>query len=85
MSVWNDLADTPREAENLRVRSELMMAIEKKIADRGWTQTQAAEALGLTQPRVSDLLRGKISKFSLDALVDIGAQIDIHVKVKIGS
>lgn len=81
MSVWNDIADTPREAENLRVRSELMMAIEKKIAERGWTQVQAAEVLRLTQPRVSDLRRGKISKFSIDALVDIAAQVDIHVSV----
>lgn len=81
MSVWDDIADTPREAENLRVRSELMMAIEKKINEREWTQVQAAEALRLTQPRVSDLLRGKISKFSLDALVDIASGLDVHVKV----
>ncbi|RIQ99254.1 XRE family transcriptional regulator [Mycobacteroides abscessus] len=81
MSVWDDIADTPREAENLRVRSELMMAIEKKINEREWTQVQAAEALGLTQPRVSDLLRGKISKFSLDALVGIASGLDVHVKV----
>lgn len=81
MSVWDDIADTPREAENLRVRSELMMAIEKKINEREWTQVQVAEALGLTQPRVSDLLRGKISKFSLDALVDIASGLDVHVKV----
>ncbi|SHT82665.1 helix-turn-helix domain-containing protein [Mycobacteroides abscessus subsp. abscessus] len=83
-SVWDDIADTPREAENLRVRSELMMAIEKKITDRGWTQTQAAEALGLTQPRASDLLRGKISKFSIEALVDIGDHVDRYMKARHG-
>ncbi|SPX87677.1 helix-turn-helix domain-containing protein [Mycobacteroides abscessus] len=81
MSVWDDIADTPLEAENLRVRSALMMAIEKRIVERGWTQVQAAEELNLTQPRVSDLLRGKISKFSLDALVGIAAPLDIHMKV----
>lgn len=84
MSVWNDIADTPPEAENLRVRSELMMAIEKQITERGWTQVRAAEALGLTQPRVSDLLRGKVSKFSLDALVGTASELGIQLRADVG-
>lgn len=83
MSVWDDIADTREEAENLKVRATLIRAIRKRIADEGWQQTAAAEALGLTQPRVSDLLRGKISKFSLDALVDIASKLGVHVRVEI--
>ncbi|PVB44325.1 helix-turn-helix domain-containing protein [Mycobacteroides abscessus subsp. abscessus] len=84
MSVWNDIADTPPEAENLRVRSELMMAIEKQITERGWTQVQAADALGLTQPRASDLLRGKVSKFSLDSLVGMAFGLGIQLRADVG-
>ncbi|MCU8691046.1 helix-turn-helix domain-containing protein [Mycobacteroides abscessus] len=80
MSVWNDIADTPPEAENLRVRSELMMAIEKQITERGWTQVRAAEALGLTP----DLLRGKVSKFSLDALVGTASELGIQLRADVG-
>lgn len=84
MGVWDDIADSREEAENLRVRAALMRAIRSRILDNGWTQTAAAEHLGLTQPRVSDLFRGKISKFSLDALVDIAAPLNIHVRVDVG-
>lgn len=82
MSVWDDITDTPREAENLRLRSDLMMAIEKRIV--GWTQTAAAEALGLTEPRAAELLRGKISKFSLDALVGMASELGIQLRVDNG-
>ncbi|WP_100451523.1 helix-turn-helix domain-containing protein [Mycobacteroides abscessus] len=58
------------------------MAIEKQITERGWTQVQAAEELNLTQPRVSDLLRGKISKFSLDALVGLAPKLGIQLRVE---
>jgi len=67
-SVFYDLADTPEEAANLTARGVLMIAIEQRIREEGWTQTEAAARLHITQPRVSDLLNGKISKFSLDAL-----------------
>lgn len=81
MSVWDDIADSREEAENLKVRAELMRAIRGRINEEGWSQSVAAVHLGLTQPRVSDLFRGKISKFSLDALVDAAAKLDIHVHV----
>lgn len=83
MSVWEDIADSPEEAENLRIRAALMRAIRNRVTEIGWSQTAAAQNLGLTQPRLSDLYRGKISKFSLDALVDIAAKLGIHVRVEI--
>lgn len=83
MSVWDDIADSREEAENLKVRAALMRAIRDRIEAQGWSQGTAAEHLGLTQPRVSDLFRGKISKFSLDALVDAAAKLGIHVRVEV--
>ena len=80
-SVWDALADSPAEAANLELRSELMMAIGAVIKKNGWTQAQAAERCGITQPRVNDLLRGRISRFSLDALVNIAASLGRRVQV----
>ena len=74
-SVWDALADTPEEAANLRARSDLMDAIADIIAAKGWTQAEAALHSGVTQPRINDLLNGKIDKFSLDALVNINAEL----------
>ena len=68
-------ADTPEEAANLRVRAELMDKITAIIEERGWTQTEAAGHCGVTQPRINDLLRGRISRFSLDALVNIASAL----------
>ena len=70
-SAFYDIADTPEEAANLTARSLLMIALEERIKEQGWTQTQAAEILHVTQPRVSDLMTGKLHKFSLDALVNM--------------
>ena len=64
---WDALADTPREAANLKVRSELMSQIATLVRERGWTQVEAARRCGVTQPRLNDLLRGRLSRFSLDA------------------
>jgi predicted XRE-type DNA-binding protein len=81
-SVFYDIADTPEEAANLTARSLLMIAIEERIKQRGWTQTEAAEILHVNQPRVSDLMNGKLHKFSLDALVNmlpaVGLMFDVH-------
>ena len=74
-SVWDAVADSPAEAANLRLRSELMIAIAAVIKKNGWTQALVAERCGITQPRVNDLLRGRISRFSLDALVNIAASL----------
>ncbi len=84
-SVWDAIADTPVEAANLRVRSELMDKITALIEESGWTQTEAASHCGVTQPRINDLLRGRISRFSLDALVNIAAALGrrVHVELEV--
>ena len=80
-SVWDAIADTPEEAANLRVRSELMDKISEVIEEHGWTQVEAASHCGVTQPRVNDLVCGRISRFSLDALVNIAATLGCRVHV----
>jgi predicted XRE-type DNA-binding protein len=83
-SVWDALADTPEEAANLRLRSALMQQIADLLKERGWTQAESAARCGVTQPRVNDLLRGRIARFSLDALVNIAAALGRKVTVSLG-
>jgi len=82
-SVWDAIEDTTEEAENMKMRSTLMMALEKKIQDNGWTQAQAAEILGVTQPRVSDLMRGKINLFGLDALINMTVAMGMRIHLQV--
>lgn len=82
-SVWDAIEDTPAEAENMKLRSALMMALEARIKSQGWTQGEAARRLGVTQPRVSDLVRGKIDLFSLDSLVNMAVAAGLHVDLRI--
>jgi predicted XRE-type DNA-binding protein len=82
-NVWEALAETPEEAANLRLRSDLMDQIEALIQKNGWTQAEAARRCGVSQPRINDLLRGRISRFSLDALVNIAAALGQKVKVQL--
>lgn len=82
-SVWDALTDTPAEAENMKLRSELMMALEQHINRQGWTQGEAAKRLGVTQPRVCDLMRGKIHLFSIDALLSIAVAAGLHVEIRV--
>lgn len=82
-SVFDALADTPAEAENLKVRSQLMKAIRDRIDEFGWSQKKAAENLGVTQPRISDLKNGKLSRFSLDTLVNLATQVGLTVQVSV--
>ncbi|TMH14790.1 MAG: XRE family transcriptional regulator [Betaproteobacteria bacterium] len=84
-SVWDALADTPEQAANLRARAELMQQIAAIVKDSGWTQTEAAEHCGITQPRMNDLLRGRVSRFSLDALVNIATAIGRRVHMELES
>ena len=85
-NVFRDLGFGREEAEHLLVRSDLMIQVQKIIASRGLKQKSAAKILGVTQPRVSALLRGRIDLFSTDALIDIlarlGAQVRLTVKVR---
>ncbi len=82
-SVWDALADTAEEAANLKVRAELMRKIASLIQESGWTQAAAAERCGITQPRMNDLLRGRISRFSLDALVNVASALGQQVHVEL--
>lgn len=82
-SVWDAIADTPEEAANLSLRSDLMDKITKIIKEGGWTQAEAAVRCGVTQPRINDLLRGRISRFSLDALVNIASALGRRVTVNL--
>lgn len=82
-SVWDAISDTPAESESMKLRSDLMMALKEYIEREGLSQAQAAERLGVTQPRVSDLVRGKISLFSLDTLVTMVTSAGMRVQLKI--
>jgi predicted XRE-type DNA-binding protein len=80
-SVWDAIADTPEQAANLRARAELMRKIEAHLKKHKWTQAEAASRCGVTQPRINDLLRGRLSRFSLDALVNIATALSCRVRV----
>ena len=82
-SVWDAIEDTSAEAENMKLRSKLMMALEQHIRAKGWTQAEAARRLGVTQPRVSDLLRGKINLFALDTLVNMVVAAGLHIEMRV--
>jgi predicted XRE-type DNA-binding protein len=83
-SVWDAIEDSPAAAENMKLRASLMMALKDHIARHKLTQAQAAKLFGVTQPRVSDLMRGKINLFAIDTLVNMaataGLQIDLRIR-----
>jgi predicted XRE-type DNA-binding protein len=83
-SVWDAIEDTPAEAENMKLRSRLMIILKEHIRAQGWTQAEAARRLNVTQPRISDLMRGKIDLFGLDSLVTMlraaGLQLEFRVR-----
>lgn len=85
-NVFTDLGFSPAEARNLRLRSQMMTALRKFMEREGLTQAAAAKRLKVTQPRISDLTRGKISRFSLDTLVnmlvDAGLEVDFRIKTR---
>jgi len=81
-SVWDAIEPSPEEAASMKARSAVMLAV-RKIVD-GWdiAQIEAAKRLGITQPRLNDLIRGRIGRFSLDALVDLATRAGLSVHVK---
>jgi len=83
-SVWDAIAESPQEAANLRTRAELMHQLAALIERSDWTQAAAAKHCGITQPRINDLLRGRVSRFSLDALVNIATALGkrVHFQLK---
>ncbi|MDR1164005.1 MAG: XRE family transcriptional regulator [Candidatus Accumulibacter sp.] len=82
-SVWDAVADTPGQAANLTARAALMREIVALVQENGWKQADAARRLGVTQPRINDLLRGRISRFSLDALVNMAVMTGRRVRVEL--
>jgi predicted XRE-type DNA-binding protein len=82
-NVWDALSDSPEEAASMTMRSNLLIAIERRVRSWKLTQAAAAQRLGVTQPRLNDLLQGKIAKFSLDTLVDLAAKAGLSVRIKI--
>ncbi len=82
-SVWDAIEDTPQQAASMRARSALMMELERVIQKRGMTQAEAAKLFGVTQPRISDLMRGKINLFSLDTLLDMATTAGLNPVIKL--
>ena len=82
-NVFVDLGFEAGESANLLLRSDLMSALERRLEELGLTQAQAANALGVTQPRISDLTRGKIDRFSVDSLVKLLARAGVEVRVSL--
>jgi predicted XRE-type DNA-binding protein len=82
-SVWEAVEDSPAQAANMSLRSALMMALTEHIVREALTQTRAAKLLGVTQPRISDLMRGKIELFGLDTLVGMASAAGLRVEMRI--
>lgn len=82
-SVWDALEDSPEQAANMRLRSELLIALRRQVEAWHTTQARAATRLRITQPRLNDLLRGRIDKFSLDALVALAGPAGLEVRLKV--
>lgn len=82
-SVWDALEDTAAEAENMKLRASLMMALKEHLTRTGLSQAQAAKLFGVTQPRIPDLMRGKINLFGLDALVNMATAAGMHVEMRV--
>lgn len=82
-SVWDAIEDTPAQAENMRLRAVLMMALKDHITREALSQSRAAELLGVTQPRISDLMRGKIELFGLDGLVNMAVAAGLQVEIRV--
>lgn len=81
-NVFEDLGFQPGEAANLKIRADLMIGLRRHIQKHGWTQAQAAEFFGETQPRISNLLKGEISRFSVDKLIVMLARAGITIRVE---
>lgn len=82
-SVWDAIEDTPAQAENMKLRSMLMIALKDHIDRSGLSQSRAAKLFGVTQPRISDLVHGKIDLFSLDVLVNMAATAGLNIELRV--
>jgi predicted XRE-type DNA-binding protein len=82
-SVWDAIEDTPSEVNNMKLRSELMTALKRRVTRTEMSQAQAAILFGVTELRVSDLMRGKINLFSIDALLNMAALAGLRVEMRV--
>jgi len=84
-NVFIDLGFEPAEAEVMKLRAEVMIRTAQQLKARGWTQAQAARELGITQPRVSRLIKGKIEDFSLDMLLTLAARAGLRPQLQLSA
>jgi predicted XRE-type DNA-binding protein len=84
-NVFTDLGFPPEEAAILAMRADLMAQLRLAVEKRNWTQVEAAKALGISQSRVSDLMRGKWDKFSLDMLVTLATRAGLHCELRLAA
>ena len=82
-NVWDALTDSPEESANMTMRSNLLIALQQRVKSWEVTQAEAARRLGVTQPRLNDLLHSKIDKFSLDKLINLAIHAGISVRLDI--
>lgn len=82
-NVFDALADTPAEAANMKARAELLSALNARVRSWNLPQEAAASRLGITRPRLNDLMRGKLGKFSLDALVNLASAAGLSLQIRI--
>lgn len=82
-SVWDAIEDSATEAASMKLRAELANEIIERMHGRRLTQAKAAELIGVTQPRISDLMRGRLNLFSLDSLVDMADRIGLRTRMVI--
>lgn len=82
-NIWDALEDTPAEPASMTMRSSLLIAIEQRVRSWGITQAEAAARLGITQPRLNDLLRGRLTKFSLDMLINLASAAGLKVSLDV--
>jgi len=82
-SVWDAIEDTPEEAQNMKLRAVLMTALQGQLTRSAMSQAQAAEFFGVTQPRISDLMRGKINLFGIDALVNMAKASGLQIEMRV--
>lgn len=80
-SVWEAIEDSPEQAAGMRRRSEVMLALSRHIETWGCTQAEAAKRLGVTQPRLNDLVRGRIHRFNLEALITLAERVGFDVRI----
>jgi predicted XRE-type DNA-binding protein len=84
-NVWDAIEDSPEDAATMTMQSNVMIAIKDKVRSWNMTQAQAARRLSVTQPRLNDLLHGKINKFSLDTLMTLATRVGLKVKIDVRS